>query len=168
MPLNADAEQLIRANLRAAASGIKPRPVIIGTLTDAQIETLNVIRVLANRDPMQRELMFVGLHIYNSRIVRDGYSIDDIVLQIASALNPFSRIQASRQMTVIRTQVLRDDGRGSQVRDEAVLECSCRFPLPEVFSVIPKGDIAPNKAAAMKEGRIAATLAIDPLTDSPG
>jgi hypothetical protein len=34
----------------------------------------------------------------------------------------------------------RDDGYGNKILDEAVLECSMRFPRPELYSIIPKGD----------------------------
>ncbi|TAM49722.1 MAG: hypothetical protein EPN57_25020 [Paraburkholderia sp.] len=50
-------------------------------------------------------------------------------------------------MTTVQSTVLRDDGYGAMVRDEAVLELYARKPRAELFSVIPKGDVSPAKLA---------------------
>lgn len=140
MPLLANAAQLIRANLEAAHKGMKPRPVLIGKLTDSQLKQLNCVRAKANRDPMQPEIMFMGKHIYERRIAGDGYSVDDVLLQITNAIDEKATIRASPKMTAIQSPCSRNDGYGNTVRDEIVLECTQRFPYPELYSVIPKGD----------------------------
>ena len=48
--------------------------------------------------------------------------------------------RADPKMSGLESCVERDDGYGNRVIDWAVLECSMRFPRPELYSVIPKGD----------------------------
>ena len=90
--------------------------------------------------------MFVGKHIYQSRVLRDGYTIDDVIEQISSALLPDSVVFANKVMTGLQNPRLRADAYGNQVKDLAVFECTTRYPRPELFSVMPKGDrIRPQK-----------------------
>lgn len=56
-----------------------------------------------------------------------------------------SEFMLTSKMTVLRNPMRREDGYGAQVHDEAVLECTSKHPNAIVFSVIPKGDIPPNK-----------------------
>ena len=51
MPLCAQAATIIRANLEAIQNGQKSRPVAIGTLTDAHLETINQHRLAHNAPP---------------------------------------------------------------------------------------------------------------------
>ena len=49
-------------------------------------------------------------------------------------------------MTAIENRVARVDGNGNLVRDEIIFECSARYPRPELFSVVPNGDLLmPNR-----------------------
>ena len=86
------------------------------------------------------EVVFVGRHIHKSRILGDGYLIDDVVDQIENALSEASEVIANEYMTAIRNPVARLDRLGNLVHDEAILECSRYRPNPDIFSVIPKGD----------------------------
>lgn len=40
----------------------------------------------------QNEILYIGRHHYESRVVRDGCNIDDLLKQIESALSDKSRI----------------------------------------------------------------------------
>jgi hypothetical protein len=171
MPLNDDAPRLIRENLLMAAAGRKPRIAVIGTLSDEQLQAINAERATRKMRPITAELMFDGRHIHKSRIEGDGYSIDDVVQQITASLNVRSIARITPKMTVIQSQIERRDGYGNMITDEAVLECSMRFPRAELYSVIPKGDnIKPRDARKNKKDRVPAALLekVITLTDSPG
>lgn len=84
--------------------------------------------------------MFVGKHIYDSRIVRNHYSIDDVIEQIKRGMDAKAKLRITPNMTVLEYPDRRDDGYGNKVRDQVVLECSTKYPRPELFSAIPKGD----------------------------
>jgi hypothetical protein len=74
MPLYSQALALIRANLEAIRNGHKARPVAIGKLTEDQLEAINRHRLSRNQTlpPIDAEVIFIGSHIFQSRIVRDG------------------------------------------------------------------------------------------------
>jgi hypothetical protein len=93
--------------------------------------------------------VFIGKHTYDSRIQRDGYTIEDVVDQIASALDLTASVLPIAGMTAMENPVRRADRYGKMVRDRVVFECTTRYPRPELYSVMPKGDInKPNKKAA--------------------
>jgi hypothetical protein len=140
MPLNKDAERLIRGNIAVIKRGQKPRPVIIGCLTDEQLEQINNFRRQHNFQEIVKEILFVGTHLYRSRVEQDGYTVEEILSQIESALCAESRLIPSLKMTVIENPEHRHDGIASKVRDQAVFECTGKFPHPELYSVIPTGD----------------------------
>jgi len=139
MPLLANAAQLIRANLEQFKPDVKihVKAVAIGTLTDAQLATINARRNEEGLKPIVPEVLFVGWHVYRSRVLRDGYSIADVIDQIESAMTGEAVVE---YQTWIENPVLRADRYGNLVKDRAILECSVRHPRPELFSVIPKGD----------------------------
>ena len=149
MPLYPNATGLIRANLEALQRkerGI--RPVVIGTLTDAQLRVINEWRADPENalPPITAEVIFVGHHLYKSRRIKDGYTIDDILDQIAWAMDETAIPVATEYMTAIENPTARNDRYGNAVRDQAVFECSTRHPRPELFSVVLKGDrIKPPK-----------------------
>jgi hypothetical protein len=88
MPLFENAARLIRANLEQFKPDAKihVKAVAIGTLTDAQLATINAGRNQEGLKPIVSEFLFVGAHIYKSRILHDGYSIADVIDQIESAM----------------------------------------------------------------------------------
>lgn len=155
MPLNPDAVSLIRKQFEVVQKGQKPQAVVIGTLTEEQLNAINGERAARKLPLIVAEIKFQGRHIYQSRVVRDGYSIEDVIDQIRSALGETSEIQAVPKMTALVNRTLRQDRYGNNVRDHAVLECTNRHPYPELFSVIPKGDaIKPAQVkAAAKAGK---------------
>lgn len=142
MPLHADSKPLIRINLQLIASGERAKVVSIGALTEEQHQAVNAHRAReglpALGDP---EILFLGRHLYNSRSA-DGYTIDDMIAQIDSALSADSEVVPTQKMTGLRNPVAREDGYGNHVHDVAVLELTARRPKAELFSVIPRGDYA--------------------------
>ncbi|HWR54679.1 MAG TPA: hypothetical protein VN428_26460 [Bryobacteraceae bacterium] len=146
MPLFDDARTLIRANLEALQRGNRVSLVVVGKLTDAQLEAINRERDAGGYPRIDAEVVFLGQHIFKSRALRDGYALEDIIDQIASAMDAASVARPTRWMTVVENPTPRADRYGNCVRDRIVLECSARYPRPELFSVIPKGDTnKPNK-----------------------
>lgn len=128
MPLYDNAIDTIRTNLEQLQNGERPRFQAIGKLTDEQLETIN---------QKQIEKGFPIRHHYESRVIRDGYQIDDLIKQIESSLAESSVIENNK---VLKSTVLRDDGYGNMVEDWAVFEMTAKRPKMELFSVIPKGD----------------------------
>lgn len=141
MPLYQDAKYLVRANFEAIAKGDRVRTVTIGKLTDTQFEAINTYRASAGLPELENpEIVFLGKHIYNSRVNGDGYTIDDVMDQIESALEETALVHLSLKMSALQAAVPRADRYGNMVRDRAVLELTQRKPRAELFSVIPKGD----------------------------
>ncbi|MGA2886809.1 MAG: hypothetical protein ABSE51_02080 [Terracidiphilus sp.] len=148
MPLYQNAANLIRANFEEIAKGNKPRGVAIGRLTAEQLNPINQVRAgqTPPLPPVIDEVIFYGRHLYKSRIVRDGYAVEDVVDQIVSAMDTASVFVHNTKMTVLQNQSDRADRYGNMVKDLAVFECTARHPRPELFSVMPKGDaIKPKK-----------------------
>jgi hypothetical protein len=143
MPLYPDSERLIRGCFSMLKRGKRPRYVAIGELTEAQLAEINAERATRKFKPIKAALLFDGYHVYKSRILQDGYTEDDVIAQIQSALADDSEVKLSQKMTALRNRGKREDGYGSKVNDEAVLECSIRYPSPILFSTIPKGDKLP-------------------------
>jgi hypothetical protein len=142
MPLHENATALIRANLEIIQSGRKARAVVIGVLTQVQLEAINDHRRFHNPDlPLVGAVViFIGGHVYRSRVERDGYSIEDVVDQIVSAMSEASCLVGNLPMQAIENPVGRPDRYGNMIQDRAVFECMSRHPRPELYSVIPKGD----------------------------
>src|ERR1035438_6668208 len=150
MPLYDNAEKLIRGALSAPARGKKAHYVVIGYLTDAQLIAINAYRQQRKFEPIEQEVVFRGQHLYDSRIRDDGYTVEDVLKQIARALSSEACYVRSTKMTVLQYPTRRDDGYGNRVKDEAVLDCTNRYPKAELFSVIPRGDF--NKPPKMGGG----------------
>ena len=150
MPLNDEGAALIRANVEQLQRGRRARLVVIGRLTATQLDAINIETVSRGYPPMAAEVVFTGRHVYQSRIVRDGYDVEDVVDQIRSALSSAAVVIATPHMTAIENPLARQDRYGNAVHDRAVFECSARYPRPELFSVIPKGDLLKAKTATQQ------------------
>jgi len=141
MPLYENAKYLIRANLEEVQRQGKTRPVIIGEFTHQQFETINSLKELQGLPPIEsKEIVLLGRHLYESRVVRDNYTIDDVITQVEYALADTAKVVATSRMTATKSVVGRVDGYGNEVLDEAVFELTQRKPRAELYSVIPKGD----------------------------
>lgn len=140
MPLYANAPNLIRLNLQGIQRGDKVARITVGILTQSQLQQINTQRILEDLPLIVEEIYFVGRHIYKSRILRDGYGIEDVIDQIEGALAQTSEAIATEYMTAIKNKIPRIDRLGNKVFDEAILECTRYRPNPELYSVMPKGD----------------------------
>jgi hypothetical protein len=140
MPLTDGARNLIRANLEALQEGKRAPIVEVGRLTKAQLNAINTERCTHGHPPVGPEIHFVGRHIYESRILRDGYTIEDVIIQIESGMDAASIVVSPSRMAAMENPNPRADGYGNHVRDRIVFECSARHPRAELFGVIPKGD----------------------------
>jgi hypothetical protein len=146
MPLAPDALQLIRQNLEQLAKGERPKTITVGNLTPNQLVAINEYRERCELPLISGEIFFIGKHVYESRIVGDSYTIDDVLDQISSAFDPTARVINSQKMTAIKNPVKRADRYRNWVNDEAVLECWRHNPRSQLFSVVPRGDrIKPKK-----------------------
>jgi len=141
MPLLPDAADIIRANLLLLANGERPKVVTIGEFTDEQFAQINKERE-EHKLPVlgSKEIVFMGKHLYQSRIVKDNYTVDDVIDQIFSAMGENSKVIATTKMTALKIKEPRADRYGNHVRDEAIFEMTQRRPKAELLSVIPKGD----------------------------
>lgn len=153
MPLHADAEAKVKANLDAVARGGRPSLVAIGTFTERQFNDLNAVRRgLGLAELGNPEIVYVGRHHYTSRMAQ-GYAVEDMWLQVRSALADTAVAVANPRMTAMDSAVERDDGYGNKVRDRAIFECTQRKPRAELFSVIPRGDrVLPGNAKGPPKG----------------
>ncbi|MDR3752864.1 MAG: hypothetical protein P4K93_09305 [Terracidiphilus sp.] len=144
MPLYADGLRKIRRNLAEARSGLRPRAVKIGFFTAEQLAGINEARAERGFPALLPEIVFHGAHLYRSRCVRDGYTIDQVLEQIQSAFSDSSQVNFSASSSIMRNPDQRMDHNGNLVHDEAVFECTGRYPYADLFSVIPKGDGRPG------------------------
>jgi hypothetical protein len=148
MPLFREALALIRANLEKLQKGNRVRMVSVGFLTEEQLETINHACKSNGYPCLEGEVVFLGRHLYEGRMIRDGYTIDDVIDQIASAMDATAVVLKAPVMTMMENPNPRNDRYGNAVRDRVVFECSGRYPKLELFTVVPKGDrIKPKKAA---------------------
>jgi len=91
-------------------------------------------------------VIFYGRHLYKSRVLRDGYTVEEVIDQIASATDADAVFVHDPKMTILQNRTGRADSYGNTVRDLAVFECTTRHLQPELFSVMPKGDaVRPKK-----------------------
>lgn len=146
MPLVPDAERLIRGCFATLKRGKRPRRVTIGYLTERQLVDINLERERRKFVPLSGELFFTGCHIFDSRIVKDGYTEDDVLKMIQIGMRECCLFVRTQKMTVLQSPAHRPSGYGCKVRDELTLECSAS-PLAELYSVVPRGDMhhKPNK-----------------------
>ncbi|EOV8466255.1 hypothetical protein ACOSC7_004564 [Escherichia coli] len=146
MPLYDDIKPRLRSHFEAIQRGERVSVFVIGELTDEQFNEIR--RIQTERDfPLleSKEILYLGKHLYKSRS-EQGYTIEDMILQIESSLSQDSIVNATRG-TILENPHPRYDGYGNAVNDRAVLEMTSRRPKTELFSVMPKGDlIKPNAA----------------------
>lgn len=147
MPLYNDAKPRLKAHLEAIQRGERVPVIAIGVLTDDQFNEIRRIQTTKGLALLEeKEILYLGKHNYRSRCA-DGYSIDDMILQIESALSADSIVNGHRG-TTLENPNPRIDGYGNSVNDRAVLEMTQRKPKSELYSVMPKGDLNKPSAAA--------------------
>ncbi|MGO6905639.1 hypothetical protein ACCS96_36425 [Rhizobium ruizarguesonis] len=140
LPLYDNAEHTIREMLSKLSFGDRVPMTAIGHFTAVQYAEINLMRDGLNLHRLEHnEILFVGRHALSSRS-KDGYTIDDIVAQICSALSADSVPILGPKMTCIQNPIHRSDGYGNSINDKGVFEMTARKPKAELLSVIPKGD----------------------------
>ena len=117
----------------------------VGTLSAAQLTAINAARQRAGYPLITAEVIFLGTHLYRSRVSTDGSSIEDVIEQIVSAMGERAIVIATQKMTAMQSQNPRADCYGNMVHDMVVFECTTRHPRPEIYSVIPKGALKKPK-----------------------
>jgi len=136
----------LRAHLEAIKRDERVPVIVIGELTDDQFECIRRMQENEGLTLLEsKEILYMGKHNYNSRS-KENYSIEDMILQIESALSADS-IVSMRRGTTLENPHPRVDGYGNSVNDRAVLEMTKRKPKTELFSVMPKGDNNKPQAA---------------------
>jgi hypothetical protein len=141
MPLYPDGKDRIRAQLERIDCGDKVWALDVGRLTDEQFAALQQLKAdLGHPIPESPELVYLGRHHYKSRVIGDGYEIEDLVSQVEAAMAVDSMIEAEKHMTALVSAHRREDGYGFRVRDRMILELQQRKPKGEIYSAIPKGD----------------------------
>jgi nucleoid DNA-binding protein len=140
LPLAIDAPERIRENLLAISRGEKVKIITIGTFTIPQFVEINTVRASLDLHPLEfNEIIFMGRHLHKSRCA-DGYSVEDMLTQIESALCSDAEVSMNKFMSCLQNPAGREDGYGNIVYDRAVFEMTARKPRAELFSVMPKGD----------------------------
>jgi hypothetical protein len=140
MPLYSNGLDLIKANLEAIERAERPSLVTIGTFTAAQLNAINQNLCSRGFQPTGEEIVFLGRHTYDRRIVDDGYSIEDVLDQIESALAPESITIQPSDVLAMQNPVGRHDRYGNSVRDRAVFRCTAKYLRAELYTVYPRGD----------------------------
>jgi hypothetical protein len=82
----------MRANLEAIEKREKVCSIAIGSLTESQLSAINEGRIEADLPPIIAKVLFVGAHVYRSRVIKDGYEIEDILDEAESALSADSEV----------------------------------------------------------------------------
>lgn len=142
-----DVDSQIRENLNCIDRGDRAKFITIGYFTDIQFRDINNYRAKYNLPALlSNEIIYMGRHHYNSRVIRDGYSIDDLIEQIKNSLNKDSVVVINKKGSCLQSAHARDDGYGNTVTDFAVFEFTAHKPKAELFCVVPRGDtIKPPK-----------------------
>lgn len=96
----------------------------IGFFTAKQLALINEARASSDFQALLPEIVFHGAHLYRSRCVRNGYTIDQVLEQIESAFSEASVVNFSASSSVLRNPTKRMDHNGNLVNDEAVFECT--------------------------------------------
>jgi hypothetical protein len=140
LPLFADGARKIRQNLQRASRGERPGLVGIGYLTEEQLTLLNLERARIGFPALKGQVIFRGTHVYESRCVRDGYTVEEVIFQIQEAFSLEATVHYTGGPTSLRSVKTRQGQGGTLIRDEVVFECTSKYPKAELFSVIPRGD----------------------------
>ena len=137
-----DIEEQIRKNLTDISEGKRVEFFTIGYFTTEQFSQINEYRK-SNGLPelLSNEIIYLGRHHYESRCKRDGYSIEDLIIQITSSLSATSTVEINKKGSCLVSSMSRDDGYGNEVTDVAIFEFTAHKPRAELFCVVPKGDV---------------------------
>jgi hypothetical protein len=110
LPLFADGLKKIHNNLLQVQVGEKPKRARVGTFTEGQLIEINAIRASLKFEPLLSLFLFSGRHLYMSRCVDNGYSIEEVLVQVESALSGLSIVKMSGPAAVLHNPQKRADG----------------------------------------------------------
>ena len=154
MILFADGLKKIRRNLERVQAGEKFRLEKIGRFTDEELDRINCTRAAKGFPAIESTIVFHGRHMYKSRCLENGYSIEQVVQQAANALSVSSVLDTSHASLVLKNPIPRYDIEDNRINDQAVFKCTARHPFAELFSVIPKGDRRTKEAVEKLKGSL--------------
>ncbi len=120
----------------------------VGAFTPEQLAAINELRKSEGHPPLGAVIVCNGKHLYDSRCVKDGYSIDEVIAQTEIAFNLAKHVSRDRWATVIHSDEQPPNDRGHRITYEVVFECTAKYPNASIFSVIPRGD---GKGPAAKQ-----------------
>jgi hypothetical protein len=141
VPLYKDGLKKIRRSLELVASKQWSPYEKVGKFTVDQLEAFNAIRIKEGRKPIEEIIVCNGKHLYNSRCVKDGYSIDEVIEQVEIAFEVATQVEKTRGWaTTLRNPGTRTDSEGHVIRDEIAFECNENHLRASLYSVIPRGD----------------------------
>lgn len=141
MPLFADGLKKIRRSMEMAATGQRSRYQKVGVLTPDQLTAINEVRTSEGHPALEAVIVCNGKHLYDSRCVKDGYSIDEVIAQIDTAFRLVKNDCGRRGWaTVLRSDEQPANEGGYRITYEIVFECTSTHPNAGIFSVIPRGD----------------------------
>lgn len=98
VPLYKDGLKKIRKSLELVASGQWSPYEKVGKFTANQLEAFNAIREKEGRKPIEEVIVCNGKHLYASRCIKDGYSIDEVMEQVALAFELATQVEKTRGM----------------------------------------------------------------------
>ena len=126
MPLFDNARRKMRINLEEIQEGWHPKKILIGTLTQEQLAAINALKLRHELPLITEEITFVGRHIYENRVLQNSYTIEDVLDQIYSGMQPSSTIVEEGWMVGLRNPTKRADRYGKQVNDTVIFKCSLK------------------------------------------
>lgn len=140
MPLFADGLKRIRRSLERVAAGQPSWYEKVGKLSPDELTVINTIRAAEGHPPISGRIVCNGKHLYDSRCVKDGYSIDEVIAQTEMAFNLATRPAREGWATLLKSEQQPPNAAGYRITYEIVFECSSKHPDASLFSVIPRGD----------------------------
>jgi hypothetical protein len=140
VPLFADGLKKIRRSLERVANGQIPWVEKIGILTEDQLNALNKLREADGYQLLSAVVVCNGKHLYDSRCVKDGYSIDEVLALVEAAFDLVRHASRDRWGTILVSDEQPPNDQGHRITYEMVFECTSKYPKPSLFSVIPRND----------------------------
>ena len=140
LPLYADGLKKIRRSMEMASQGQRTWHEKIGAFTPEQLTALNNLRVGEGFPPVEAVIVCNGKHLWDSRCIKDSYSIDEVIAQIELAFDLVKHPARDRWATVLKSDRQPPDGSGNRITYEMVFECTSKHQNASLFSVIPRGD----------------------------
>lgn len=122
----------------------------IGVLSDIQLKQINSIRKFSGKPEVYgNKIYFIGKHMHESRIEKDGYKKEDVFKMIKRSLSDesfpaidhrtISQVGDLSKINLVSPEIIENNERKIQSVAVLVHSSSCRDGL-EIYNVIPYGD----------------------------